>query len=73
MRVVLKPQGARRARCGGDHGRALLTTLLCVMAAFVVDFGQAYVNKNQAQAAADAGALAAGKVYMDAPGTCETR
>ena len=36
--------------------------MLCVLAAFVVDFGMAYVNKNQAQAAADAGALAAGKV-----------
>lgn len=69
MRVVL------RHKQRDEHGAvaiivALMMVMLCVMAAFVVDFGQAYVNKNQAQAAADAGALAAGKVYMADTRSC---
>ena len=44
--------------------------VLCVVCAFVVDFGQAYSNKQQAQVAADAAALAAGKVYGGRTGTC---
>lgn len=51
---------------------AMSMVVLCVMAAFVVDFGQAYANKNQAQVAADAAALAAGKVYGGRTGTCTT-
>jgi Flp pilus assembly protein TadG len=49
---------------------ALLAVALLVMGALVVDFGMAYVNKNRAQEAADAGALAAGKVYADAKAYC---
>lgn len=49
---------------------ALLAVVLLVIAALVVDFGQAYMNKRQAQTAADAGALAAIKVYVDAKATC---
>lgn len=47
-----------------------MVVLLCISSAFVVDFGQAYANKQQAQVAADAAALAAGKVYGGRTGTC---
>jgi len=43
---------------------ALLMVVLCIMAAFVLDFGRAYVNKLQAQTAADAAVLAAGRVLV---------
>src|SRR5690349_20666012 len=46
--------------------------MVCMLGAFVVDFGMAYVNKNKAQAAADAGALAAGREYAVAKATCST-
>jgi Putative Flp pilus-assembly TadE/G-like len=71
MRVLMS-----RSKHGQRGAVALLTAfsavVLCVMAAFVVDFGQAYANKNQAQTAADAAALAAGKVYGGRTGTCDT-
>lgn len=71
MRVVLirPPRGERGAVA---ILVAVAMTLLVITAALVVDFGQAYVNKNQAQTAADAGALAAAKVYMGtADKTCD--
>jgi len=52
---------------------AVLMLALCVMAAIVLDFGLAYNNKTQAQSAADAGALAAGKVYADARAKCDPK
>lgn len=51
---------------------AILATVLLVFAAFVIDFGQAYVTKNRAQEAADAGALAAGRIYTDAKAYCDS-
>ena len=51
---------------------AALGLTLCIMAALVVDFGLAYSNKSQAQTAADASALAAGKFYAGKTGTCDT-
>ncbi|WP_323097569.1 pilus assembly protein TadG-related protein [Intrasporangium sp. YIM S08009] len=43
---------------------------LCICAAIVTDFGMAYVNKRQAQTAADAAVMAAGKVFSGKSGTC---
>jgi Flp pilus assembly protein TadG len=51
---------------------AFLAVVLCLMAGFVVDFGQAYVVKRQMQTAADAGALAAASAYSGYPGDCPT-
>lgn len=72
MRVVLM-----RRRQDDEHGAvvvlvAMVAVVLLIMAAMVIDFGTAYVNKRQAQTAADAGALAAGKVYADAKASCAT-
>lgn len=52
---------------------AFLATALCVVAAFTVDFGIAYVSKQQLQEGADAGALAAAQVYKGKTGVpCAT-
>lgn len=72
MRVVL-----RRRRDDDERGVvailvAMLAITLLVMSAIVIDFGTAYVNKRQAQTAADAGALAAAKVYANADASCAT-
>ena len=44
--------------------------VLCICAAMVTDLGMAYVNKRQAQTAADAAVLAAGRVIAGQPGSC---
>jgi Flp pilus assembly protein TadG len=49
---------------------AASVVMLCICGALVVDFGMAYVNKRQAQTAADAGALAAANVYKKAKASC---
>ena len=52
---------------------AFLATGLCIVAAFTVDFGIAYVSKQQLQEGADAGALAAAQVYKGQTGVpCAT-
>ncbi|GAA2747921.1 hypothetical protein GCM10009868_39320 [Terrabacter aerolatus] len=43
---------------------------MCICAAMVTDFGMAYLNKQQAQGAADAAVMAAGKVFVGQSGTC---
>jgi len=43
---------------------------LCICAGLVTDFGLAYVNKRQAQTAADAAVLAAGGVFAGQAGNC---
>ena len=73
MRVLL----SRRLRSRSERGAtaivaALLATVLVGMAAFVVDFGMAYVSKRQLQTAADAAALAAASTFWDKTGTCTT-
>jgi Flp pilus assembly protein TadG len=75
MRVVLSRIRVRRNH--DEQGAvaivvALMTVMLCVIAAMVVDFGQAYVNKRQAQTAADAAVLAASKIYAGQTGSCAT-
>jgi Flp pilus assembly protein TadG len=69
MRVLLKPKQRDE-----EGVVAVMVAILCVvlimMAAFVTDFGLAYTNKRQAQTAADAGALAAARVYADAKAKC---
>lgn len=69
MRVVLR---RRRDRERGAIAimMAFSVVMMCLCGALVVDFGMAYVNKTQAQTAADAGALAAGKVYAQAKASC---
>jgi Flp pilus assembly protein TadG len=47
---------------------AFLATGLCIIAGFTVDFGMAYVSKQQLQEGADAGALAAAQVYKGQTG-----
>jgi Flp pilus assembly protein TadG len=49
---------------------AVLASTLLVLAAFTVDFGMAYVSKQQLQEAADAGALAAVQVYKGQTRPC---
>jgi hypothetical protein len=70
MRVLL----THRTRHGERGAVAVIVALLAVPllagCAFVMDFGMAYVYKNHAQEAADAGALAAARVYADARATC---
>jgi Flp pilus assembly protein TadG len=65
-----------RRRCDERGAIAIMmaasVVMLCICSALVVDFGMAYVNKRQAQTAADAGALAAAKVYKEAKATCTT-
>jgi hypothetical protein len=51
---------------------AFLAVGLLVGGALVVDFGMAYVNKRQTQAAADAAVLAAAKVYSAKGKPCPT-
>lgn len=51
---------------------AALVVLLFVASAFVVDLGQSYVSKRQLQTAADSAVLAAGSVYANYQGTCNT-
>ena len=51
---------------------AVSSVFVLVLAAMVVDFGQAYTIKRQAQTAADAGSLAAAKVFKDEGGLCST-
>ena len=64
-----------RAHLRSDSGAvavlvALLTVVLVGMAAFVTDFGTAYVTKRNLQKAADAAALAAaGKIIASVPST----
>lgn len=48
----------------------LCLVTLCVCVALVTDFGMAYVNKRQAQTAADAAVLAAGSVFAGQSGDC---
>jgi Putative Flp pilus-assembly TadE/G-like len=69
MRVVLRNK-SRDERGAVAIMVAALALALCILAAFVVDFGLAYSNKSQAQTAADASALAVGKIYAKANGTC---
>ena len=49
---------------------ALLLVVLVGMAAFITDFGAAYVSKRQLQSSADAGSLAAAQELGKYPGTC---
>ncbi|WP_299923927.1 pilus assembly protein TadG-related protein [uncultured Nocardioides sp.] len=51
---------------------AVSCAFLLVLGAMVVDLGQAYVNKRDAQNAADAGALAAASVFKEEGGLCAT-
>ena len=74
MRVQLSRRTASRAEEGAIALlAAFLATGLCVVAAFSVDFGMAYVSKQQLQEAADSGALAAVQVYKGKTGVaCPT-
>lgn len=72
MRVVLNRRGQVDERGAVAVLVALLASIVLIMAAMVIDFGTAYVNKRLAQTAADAGALAAGKIYADAKASCAT-
>lgn len=68
MRVLLsRPRGERGAV---SLVVAFMMVVLCLCAAFVTDFGIAYMNKRQVQTAVDAAVLAAGKVYANQPGGC---
>jgi Flp pilus assembly protein TadG len=49
---------------------ALMAVVLFGLAAFAVDFGQAYAAKRQMQNGSDSAALAAAQVYATYPGTC---
>lgn len=49
---------------------AALSVVLVGMAAFTVDFGQAYASKRQLQSGADAAVLAAAAQYADKVGDC---
>ncbi len=51
---------------------AVMTVVLMVISAFVIDLGMAYVSKRQLQTSSDAAALAAARVYADEPGNCAT-
>lgn len=44
---------------------SMLAVTILLMAGFITDFGQAYVNKRQLQTASDAAALAAAKFYQE--------
>jgi hypothetical protein len=70
MRVELK--GRRDERGAVAIIVAFSSVLLLIMAAFVVDFGQAYANKRQSQTAADAAVLAAGTTYSSQLLDCPT-
>jgi Flp pilus assembly protein TadG len=65
LRVQLRGLRGRRRDESGAIAllAAFLATGLCVIAAFTVDFGMAYISKQQLQEAADAGALSAAQVY----------
>lgn len=68
MRVHLRP---RRDEQGAVAVLvALLVSMLMVLSGFAIDFGAAYTSKRQLQNAADAGALAAARVFSAKPGTC---
>ena len=69
-----EPSGAQKMAPGAIAiMMAASVVMLCICGAIVVDFGMAYVNKRQAQTAADAGALAAAQVYKSQPGVpCTT-
>lgn len=49
---------------------AILATMLLVLSAFTIDFGQAFLSKRNLQKAADAGALAAAQELTQYKGTC---
>ena len=71
MRVLL------RRRPLAERGAVTLVVAfcligLCITVAIVTDLGMAYVNKRQAQTAADAAVLAAAKVFAGKLGNCAT-
>lgn len=73
MRVLVSRQRHARSERGATAITAgILAAVLVGMAAFVVDFGMAYVSKRQLQTAADAAALAAASTFADKAGTCTT-
>ena len=69
MRVLVRPREERGAVA---IIVAVSSILIMVMGAMVVDLGQAYVKKREAQTAADAGALAAATVFKETGGLCTT-
>ncbi len=69
MRVQLRKKN--------EHGAvavlvAVMTVVLMVISAFVIDLGMAYVSKRQLQTSSDAAALAAARVYAEEGGDCAT-
>lgn len=74
MRVQLRPRhpGADEERGTIAIITAISVAMLCVIAAFALDFGLAYNSKQRLQTAADAGALAAAQVYKGQTGECST-
>ena len=70
MRVLLMSRVRRDERGAVAVVVALMMIVLCICAALVTDFGMAYVNKRQAQTAADAAVLAAGRVIAGQSGSC---
>jgi Flp pilus assembly protein TadG len=69
MRVLLSRRDERGAIA---FIVASLMVGLCIMSAFVVDYGRVYVDKNEAQTTADAAVLAAAKVYQGQTEDCAT-
>jgi Flp pilus assembly protein TadG len=49
---------------------AMLSVVLMVVGAFVIDLGMAYVSKRELQNASDSAALAAARLYAEESGTC---